>query len=38
VGYYRNRSFIHVDTGDLRTWGFKPSPARGRVKPAMSYK
>ena len=38
VGYYRNRSFIHVDTGELRTWGFKPSPARSRVKPATAHK
>ena len=38
VGHYRNRSFIHIDTGELRTWGFTPAPARGRVKLATAHK
>jgi len=38
VGFYRNRPFIHIDTGDLRTWGFKPKAAGVRTKPAMSHK
>ena len=24
VGYYGSRSFVHVDTGPLRTWGWRP--------------
>jgi uncharacterized protein YcbK (DUF882 family) len=38
IGYYRRRPFIHVDTGPLRTWGFKPAPAGRRHAPAMSQK
>jgi uncharacterized protein YcbK (DUF882 family) len=38
VGYYRNRGFIHIDTGDPRTWGFKPAPTRSRTKPATAHK
>ncbi len=38
VGYYSRRPFIHVDTGPLRTWGFKPRPIRSRTSPAMSQK
>lgn len=25
VGYYGRRSFVHLDTGSLRTWGWRPS-------------
>ncbi|MFH1830645.1 MAG: DUF882 domain-containing protein [Pseudomonadota bacterium] len=38
VGYYRKRSFVHVDTGPLRTWGFKPRRYPQRTAPAMSHK
>ncbi len=38
IGYYSNRSFVHVDTGPQRTWGFKPNPARMRTAPATSHK
>jgi uncharacterized protein YcbK (DUF882 family) len=37
VGYYSGRSFIHVDTGPQRTWGFKPH-TRSRTMPATSHK
>ena len=37
VGYYRHRSFVHVDIGQPRTWGWKPAPNR-RTRPAMSNK
>lgn len=33
VGYYGSRSFVHVDTGALRTWGWKP-PASSRTAAA----
>lgn len=38
VGYYSRRPFIHVDTGPLRTWGFKPRHIHSRTSPAMSQK
>ncbi len=38
IGYYSRRSFIHVDTGPLRTWGFKPRRSLKRIAPAMSHK
>ena len=25
IGYYGRRTFIHIDTGPLRTWGWKPA-------------
>ncbi|MBT3182081.1 MAG: YcbK family protein [Deltaproteobacteria bacterium] len=25
IGYYGRRTFVHVDTGPLRTWGWKPT-------------
>jgi len=28
IGYYRGRQFVHVDTGPLRTWGWKPAGSR----------
>lgn len=37
VGYYSGRSYIHVDTGPLRTWGFKPRSG-SRTSPAASHK
>jgi len=37
VGYYRRRPFVHVDIGQPRTWGWKPSRNR-RTRPAMSNK
>lgn len=37
VGYYRRRSFVHVDIGQTRTWGWNPAPSR-RGRPAMSSK
>lgn len=33
VGYYGKHSFVHVDTGALRTWGWKP-PASPRTAAA----
>lgn len=38
IGYYRNRSFVHVDTGPRRTWGFKPKKPHSRSATAMSQK
>lgn len=36
VGYYRGRHFVHVDTGPLRTWGWKPRTTRSA--PAVAHK
>lgn len=33
VGYYGSRSFVHVDAGPLRTWGWKP-PTSSRTAAA----
>jgi uncharacterized protein YcbK (DUF882 family) len=37
VGYYRRRPFVHVDIGQMRTWGWNPAPTH-RTRPAMSSK
>jgi uncharacterized protein YcbK (DUF882 family) len=36
VGYYGRTRFVHVDTGPLRTWGWKP--ATQRTSPAVANK
>lgn len=31
VGYYGRNTFVHVDTGELRTWGWRPGPPSGKA-------
>lgn len=37
IGYYGRRSFVHVDTGPIRTWGWVPD-GTVRGKPAVANK
>jgi len=34
VGYYGSRSFVHIDSGPMRAWGWRP-PAHGRTSAAV---
>ncbi len=38
VGSYSKRGFIHVDTGEVRTWGFAPGRPATRTRPATAHK
>ncbi|MBN1283607.1 MAG: YcbK family protein [Proteobacteria bacterium] len=38
VGYYSKRSFVHVDSGEVRAWGFGPAKAGRRTRPAAAHK
>lgn len=38
VGSYRKRGFIHVDTGEVRVWGFAPGRPGTRTRPATAHK